>query len=128
MPATIALVDDLTATLPIDRAHLGVVGFSMGASMTWNLVHERLGFFAAAIPIAGVPRADQATRIGATRIWAIHGNRDDISPIRHDRRAFVPLKDAGATIRFSEIDQLSHEVPPTLLVPGALADFLLRAP
>jgi predicted esterase len=128
VPATLALVDALTTTLPIDRARIGVVGFSMGASTTWNLVHARLGFFAAAIPIAGVPRADQATRIGATRIWAIHGNRDETNPIRHDRRAFVPLADAGALIRFSEIDQLGHEVPPTLLVSGALADFLLRAP
>ena len=51
-----------SATLPIDRQRIGVVGFSMGASTTWNLLHARPGFFAAAIPIAGVPRADQAAR------------------------------------------------------------------
>ena len=49
----------------------------------------------------------------------IHGNRDETNPIRHDRRAFVPLADAGATIRFSEIDHLDHEVPPVVALPTA---------
>ena len=99
----------------------------MGASTTWNLLHERPGFFSAAIPIAGVPRADQAMSVRpATRIWVIHGNRDDTNPIRHDRRAFVPLADAGAAIRFSEIDHLGHEVPPVWLTDGTLAAFLLQ--
>ena len=128
VPATLALIDALTTTLPIDRGRIGLVGFSMGASTAWNLVHARPGFFAAAIPIAGVPRDDQATAAGATRLWVIHGNRDDENPIRHDRRAFVPLAEAGASIRFSEIDQLGHAVPPALLLSGALADFLLHAP
>ena len=64
----------------------------------------------------------------ATRIWVIHGNRDETNPIRHDRHAVVPLADAGAAIRFSEIDRLGHEVPPTWLVTSRLADFLLRPP
>jgi predicted peptidase len=127
VPATLALLDSLVATLPIDRQRIGVLGFSMGASTTWNLLHARPGFFSAAIPVAGVPRVDQAaTARAATRIWVIHGNRDETNPIRHDRHAFVPLADAGARIRFSEVDHLAHEVPPVWLASGALADFLLR--
>ena len=61
-----------------------------------------------------------------TRIWVIHGNRDENVPIRHDRRAFVPLADAGATIRFSEIDHLAHEVPPIWLTDGTLEAFLVN--
>ena len=81
VPATLALLDSLVATLPIDRQRIGVVGFSMGASTTWNLLHARPGFFSAAVPIAGVPRADQATTArAATRIWVIHGNRDEHVP------------------------------------------------
>ena len=56
----------------------------------------------------------------------IHGNRDEHVPIRHDRRAFVPLADAGATIRFSEVDHLAHEVPSNWLTDGTLEDFLLK--
>ena len=127
VPATLALLDSLMATLPIDRQRLGVLGFSMGASTTWNLLHARPGFFAAAVPIAGVPRADQATTAhAATRIWVIHGNRDETNPIRHDRRVFVPLADAGAMIRFSEIDHLTHEVPPIWLTDGTLENFLVK--
>ena len=127
VPATLALVDAIAAALPIDRQRISVLGFSMGASTTWNLLHARPGFFAAAVAIAGVPRADQAASAdAATRIWVIHGNRDENVPIRHDRRAFVPLADAGATIRFSEIDQLAHEVPPVWLIDGSLEEFLLH--
>ena len=127
VPATLALLDSLVATLPIDRQRISVVGFSMGASTAWNLLHARPGFFSAAVPIAGVPRADQATTVhAATRIWVIHGNRDENVPIRHDRRAFVPLADAGATIRFSEVDHLAHEVPSNWLTDGTLEDFLLK--
>ncbi len=125
--ATLALLDTLVDALPIDRQRIGVIGFSMGASTTWALLHERPGFFSAAIPIAGVPRADQAASVRpATRIWVIHGNRDETNPIRHDRRAFVPLAEAGATIRFSEIDHLGHDVPPVWLADGTLAAFLLQ--
>jgi poly(3-hydroxybutyrate) depolymerase len=127
VPATLALIDALVETLPIDRRRIGVVGFSMGASTAWNLLHARPGFFSAAIPIAGVPRADQARSVRpATRLWVIHGNRDETNPIRHDRRAFVPLADAGATIRFSEIDHLDHDVPATWLLDGTLGRFLLE--
>ena len=127
--ATLALIDSLVATLPIDRRRIGVVGFSMGASATWNLLHARPGFFSAAIPIAGVPRADQAASVRrGTRIWVIHGNRDETNPIRHDRHAYLPIADAGAAIRFSEVDRLAHEVPPAWLVEGRFADFLLRPP
>lgn len=125
--ATLSLLDSLVETLPIDRQRIGVVGFSMGASTAWNLLHERPGFFSAAIPIAGVPRVDQSSSVRpATRLWVIHGNRDETNPIRHDRHAFVPLADAGATIRFSEVDHLEHEVPPAWLIDGTLANFLLR--
>ena len=126
VPAALALVDELAATLPIDRTRLAVAGFSMGASTAWNLLHARPGFFARAMPIAGVPRADQAASVHpSTRVWAIHGNRDETNPIRHGRRAFVPLADAGARLRFSEIDHLQHEVPPVWLADGTLAAFLL---
>ena len=127
VPATLALLDSLVTTLPIDRQRIAVLGFSMGASTTWNLLHARPGFFSAAVPIAGVPRADQAASVhAATRIWVIHGNRDENVPIRHDRRAFVPLADAGATIRFSEIDHLAHEVPAIWLTDGTLETFLVN--
>ena len=67
VPATLALLDSLVATLPIDRQRISVVGFSMGASTAWNLLHARPGFFSAAVPIAGVPRADQAATVHVTQ-------------------------------------------------------------
>lgn len=125
LDATLLLVDDLVKRLPVDPARVSVIGFSMGASTAWNLVHARPDLFAAAIPVAGVPRADQAGAKTATRIWAIHGNRDNVNPLRHARRTYQPLVDAGASIRFWEIDLLGHEVPAWLLAGGDLARWLV---
>ncbi|HEY8549102.1 MAG TPA: glucoamylase family protein [Vicinamibacterales bacterium] len=122
--AALALVDHLLESHPIDRQRIYVMGFSMGASTTWNLIHARPGFFAAAIPIAGVPRGDQAAAVGDTRIWVIHGNRDDVNPSRHARRIYRPLVDAGAHIRFWEMDLLDHQVPAWLALDDAFAAWM----
>jgi predicted esterase len=58
-------------------------------------------------------------------VWVIHGNRDEVNPLRHDRRVYVPLADAGARIRFTERDLLDHQVPPEWLLDGRLVKFLL---
>jgi predicted esterase len=120
--ATLALVDRLIATRPIDRARVFVIGFSMGASTAWNLLYDRPGLFAAAVPIAGVP--DPGRAVGKTRVWVIHGNRDEVNPVRHGRATYVPLVDRGARVRFWEIDRLGHEVPPWLLARDAFAEWL----
>ena len=122
--ATLALVDHLLATLPIDRTRVFVMGFSMGASTTWNLLYDRPGLFAAAIPVAGVPNPSRAASVGKTRIWTLHGNRDEVNPGRHARRTYRPLVDARVPVRFWEMDLQGHEVPPWLLVDDAFAAWL----
>ena len=122
--ATLALVDRLIETRPIDRDRVFVIGFSMGASTAWNLLYDRPGFFAAAVPVAGVPDPRRAAAVGKTRVWVIHGNRDEVNPVRHDRATYVPLVDRATPVRFWEIDRLGHEVPAWLLASDAFAEWL----
>jgi poly(3-hydroxybutyrate) depolymerase len=121
--ATLSLVDHLMKTHPIDPARVFVTGFSMGASTTWNLLYARPGLFAAAIPVAGAPDPARASAVGKTRVWVIHGNRDNVNPLRHQRATYRPLVDAGTPVRFWEIDRLGHEVPAWLLAGDALAEY-----
>jgi poly(3-hydroxybutyrate) depolymerase len=62
LDATLALIDHLVASQPIDPDRLYLVGFSMGASTTWQLLARKPGRFAAAVAIAGVPNVAPTSR------------------------------------------------------------------
>jgi predicted esterase len=122
----LALIDELLRTLPIDRARVYGIGFSMGASTLWQAMHARPDLFVAGIPIGGVPNPAHAMTLAKTPIWVVHGGRDNVNPMRHARAIYRPLVDAGGRVRFWEIDFLQHEVPPWLLVSDAFPRWLFE--
>jgi dienelactone hydrolase len=124
LDATLALIDHLVATRPIDPNRLYLVGFSMGASTTWQSLAQKPGRFAAAVAIAGVPNVADVAAVARTPLWIVHGNRDDSNPIRHDRAIYQPLVDAGGRVRFWEIDRLDHTPPPWLVAGDDFAQWL----
>jgi predicted peptidase len=123
--AALELVDQLRAELPVDSSRVYAIGFSMGASTTFQAVALRPELFAAAIPIAGVPDVAQAERMARTPLWIVHGNRDEANPIGPDR-SFYPAIAAipGARVTFWEYDSGEHRVPVDLLASDAFARWL----
>ena len=111
----LALVDSLRQSLPVDPDRIYAVGFSMGASTTWNAVALRPDLFAAAIPFSGVPNPDAVDRVARTPLWVVHGTADTANPIGPDRAMVELLRQRGAAVRFWEVDGLWHAVPPRLL-------------
>lgn len=78
-----AIVRDLRADPDIDGARLALSGFSMGASMVWNLACFQGSNYAAAIPMAGafwdpIP-ADCPDPV--KRLHHTHGTTDTVVPI-----------------------------------------------
>ncbi len=122
----LGLVDSLRQSLPIDDARIYAVGFSMGASTTWNALALRPDLFAAAVPIAGVPpAATEAGRVARTPLWVVHGTADTANPIGPDRAMIERLRaEPGAAVRFWEVDGLWHAVPPRLLAGTELMEWL----
>lgn len=123
--ATLELIDRLRAELPVDSSRVYAIGFSMGASTTFQAVALRPELFAAAIPVAGVPDVAQAERMARTPLWIIHGNSDEANPIGPDR-ASLPVLQAvpGAQVTFWEYDAGEHRVPVDLLASDAFARWL----
>ncbi len=125
LPAALDLIDHLRATLPIDDARIYAVGFSMGASTTWNALALRPDLFAAAVPIAGVPNPAAIDAVAQTPVWVVHGTADTANPIGPDRAMVEALRDRpGAEVRFWEVDGLWHAVPPRLLAGTELMEWL----
>lgn len=73
-----AIVDDITARLPIDPERIYLTGLSRGGHATWRWGALEPDRFAALAPVAG--RGDPATACALTDIpvWALHGDRDDV--------------------------------------------------
>jgi predicted peptidase len=114
--ASLELIDSLIARLPIDRTRVYAIGFSVGASTTWNAVALRPGLVAAAIPSAGVPSAQRLVETARPPLWIIHGNADEANDIARDRGMYDALRSrAGSDVLFWEYDGGYHAVPPTLL-------------
>ena len=97
----------------------------MGASTVWQALPARPGWFAAAVPSPACRMPHRRPARAATPLWIVHGNRDETNPIRHDRasscRSSTPAARcaSGRSITWAT-------VPPTWLLDGRLADFLLR--
>lgn len=64
----------------IDTRRIYVVGDSMGAYGTWDIVARKPGFFAAAIASAGSGPKNRLSELNQTPFWAIHGQTDSTVP------------------------------------------------
>jgi predicted esterase len=64
----------------IDTTRIYVVGDSMGAYGTWDIVGRHPGWFAAAIAASGSGPTNRLTEIVETPFWAIHGTVDTLVP------------------------------------------------
>lgn len=117
LAAAMELVDSLSGRLPIDERRVYVVGFSMGASSTWNALLLRPGRFAAAVPIAGVPpERALAPRLAAANLLLVHGLEDTVNPPEPTHAMIAALEAAGSRrVRLREYEGLEHQVPPEMI-------------
>jgi predicted peptidase len=123
LAAVLALVDSLRGALPIDPERVYAVGFSMGASTTWNALVLRPELFAAGVAFGGVPTALPLPP-ALPPLWLVHGGRDETNPIGPTSAAFERLRASGARVRFWEYAGLGHVVPPDLLSGEELPGWL----
>jgi predicted esterase len=93
----------------VDAAHLGIGGFSDGASYALSLGITNGDLFTALIGFSpGFIKP--ATKRGKPKIFIAHGRQDEILPIDRTSRVFVPaLRKDGYNVTYDEFDG-GHEV------------------
>ena len=94
------LLDMYLANPQVDKSRIYIMGLSMGAMGTYDMVSRFPDIFAAAVPICGTvnPTRLSAARNVAFRIF--HGDADDVVPVAGSRQAYKALKAAGASVEF----------------------------
>ena len=105
---TLELVTLLQKQFPIDRTRLYALGISMGGFGTWELIGQRPGLFAAAVPICGGGDPGFAKSLAKTPVWAFHGGNDEIVPPEFSRRTVNAIRKQGGIPRYTEFPTIGH--------------------
>ena len=105
-----ALLDDLEATLRVDRAREYLTGISMGGFGTWATAIERPDRFAAIVPICGGADWIGVRRLGDVPTWVFHGRRDPAVPISFSEQAVTLLQSSGGSPKFTIVEDGLHDV------------------
>jgi predicted peptidase len=113
------LVDQLTATLPVDAARIYLVGFSMGASAAWHAMLLHQGKFAAAVLLSGVPpERTLAPLLQSVPLLICHGDADPQNPYAPDLAMYRALGPASKAV-FRTYTGMGHTVPPDIADPSS---------
>ncbi len=104
------IIDKLIAERPVDSARIYVTGHSMGGAGTWHMIAHRPRFFAAAVPVCGLPDFATAPVVKDIPIWNFHGETDNIEPVTTSRRMIGEIAKAGGWPLYTEYPGVGHNV------------------
>jgi predicted peptidase len=102
------VIDKLVADLPIDSTRIYVTGHSMGGAGAWHMIAQRPTFFAAAVPVCGLPDFSTAAIVKDVPIWNFHGDADEVEPVATSRRMIEAIVKAGGHPIHTEYAGVDH--------------------
>ncbi len=108
-PSLLKLLDHLEKHYRIDPTRVYITGLSMGGYGTWHLVALAPERFAAAVPICGGGDPRKADRIKQVPIWAFHGARDRVVPLKRSQEMVQAVRQAGGEARLTVYPQAGHD-------------------
>lgn len=104
----LALVDDIEKQYSIDPGRRYVTGLSMGGFGSFALCLARPDYFAAAVPICGGTDPSRAKEMSKVAFWVFHGGADTTVNPDQSRNAVKALKEAGASVKYTEYPGVGH--------------------
>lgn len=102
------LVDELAKKYSIDRQRMYVTGLSMGGYGTWAILAKYPKLFAAAVPICGGGDPKMAESMRHVPIWAFHGEKDNVVPVRRSQEMVEAITKAGGNARLTIYPGVGH--------------------
>jgi predicted peptidase len=113
----LGLLDNLEASLPVDRARVSATGLSMGGYACWELGLRDPSRFSAIAPICGgaslirclLPEAGKAAALKRLPVWAFHGALDDVVPVWESEKIVEALRQSGNKARLTIYADLKHD-------------------
>lgn len=109
LEAILALVDQTTATQPVDEKRFYLTGISMGGFATWDMLGRAPNRIAAAIPICGGGDPSQVAKFKDVPIWAFHGEADPVVPVKTTREMISALEAVGGKPKATYYPGVEHD-------------------
>ncbi|MBE7503714.1 MAG: prolyl oligopeptidase family serine peptidase [Verrucomicrobiales bacterium] len=131
----LALLDDVIARYPVDRARVYLTGLSMGGYGTWSLGLAHPERFAAIVPICGggdplkvlLPDPQMAQALRTLPVWAFHGAKDPVVKVGESERMVEALRKAGAqNVQLTVYPDAQHDSWTETYNDPNLYEWLLR--
>lgn len=102
------VLEEVQGGYSIDAARLYVTGPSMGGAGSWDYITRYPGLFAAAVTVNGVNDPSRASVIAKLPIWAFHGEKDEVAPVKNTRSMVQALKKLGSPVKYTELAGEGH--------------------
>lgn len=108
MQALKSLIDDFASKNNVDKNRIYIVGISMGAYGTYEMVARNPGMFAAAIAISGDGDLNRSKNMAKTE-WQIYaGKKDNIVTFDKSEKMAKGLQDSGAKVSLTVYPNANH--------------------
>jgi predicted peptidase len=104
-----ALLDELIEHLPVDKERIYMTGLSMGGFGTWGVAIESPDRFAAIAPICGGGDPTSVCALKNVPVWAFHGAKDNVVPVKAQEDMVQALKQCGGDVRFTVYPEAGHD-------------------
>ena len=117
------LLDTLKDRFPINSQQIYVMGFSMGATGTWDIITRHPDFFAGAIIFNGRSDPSKAFKIKNMPIQVFHGKYDRVSPITNANAMIDELKKIQSPVIFDAL-YWGHGIPRIAIKKKGLFSWL----
>jgi len=104
-----ALVDEIEAKYKVDKSRIYLTGLSMGGFGTWALAAYTPNRFAALVPICGGGEALSALALVRTPVWAFHGAKDPVVPLKRSEDMVATLKRFKGDVQFTVYPDALHD-------------------
>jgi predicted peptidase len=103
------LLDDIVSRYNVDESRIYLTGLSMGGYGSWSLGCDHPERFAAIAPICGGGEPFFGRKLKDTPVWAFHGAKDTVVPLKKTEDMVKAIKEAGGDAKLTVYPQAGHD-------------------
>ena len=104
-----ALIDEIVDKYDVDESRIYLTGLSMGGYGTWAIACSYPERFAAIVPICGGGQPYLGSRLRDVPVWAFHGGKDPVVPVRESQRMVAVVNAAAGTAKLTVYPEAQHD-------------------
>jgi len=105
----INLLDEIVDRYDVDAERVYLTGLSMGGYGTWELASRYPERFAAVVPICGGGKRFFGWRLKDVPVWAFHGAKDNVVPLRESEEMVEAVKGGGGDAKLTVYPEANHD-------------------